>query len=50
MGLGGEQDLQVLAGIGIVRLESQGFLKLADGLVDLAFQAEGGARLLWAGA
>ena len=43
---GGERDGQVLAGLGIVRLESQGFLELADGLVGLAFLAEGGAQVV----
>ena len=46
MGLGGERGVQVLAGVGIVRLESQGFLELADGLVGLAFPAEGDAEVV----
>ena len=50
MGLGGERGVQVLAGVGIVRLESQGFLELADRLVGLALPDEGRPRLLWASA
>ena len=46
IGLGGEHELQVLAGVGIVRLESQGFLELADRLVGLAFPAEGDAEVV----
>ena len=46
MGLGGEHDVQVLAGVGIVRLESQGFLELADRLVGLAFLDEGDAQVV----
>ncbi len=32
-----QQDVQVLAGLGIVRLESESFLELADRLTGLAF-------------
>src|ERR1035437_4883016 len=41
MGLGGQHDLQVLARVGVVRLESQGFLELPDRFVGLALHAEG---------
>ena len=44
--LGGERDIQVLAGLGIIRLESQGFLELADRLVGSAFLGEGDAEVV----
>jgi len=46
IGLGGEHSVQVVAGVGIVRLESEGFLALADRLVELAFPAEGAAEIV----
>ena len=46
IGLGSKRPIQVVAGVGIVRLESQGFLELADRLVDLAFLAEGDAEVV----
>ena len=44
--MGGERDDQVLAGVGIVRLESQGFLELADRLADSALLVEGAAQVV----
>src|ERR1019366_7920745 len=44
--LGGERDDQVLAGVGIVRLESQGFLELLDRLTDTAPLVEGAAQVV----
>ncbi len=46
MGLGGKHGVQVLAGLGIARLESQGFLELMDRLVRLAFPDEGQAQVV----
>src|ERR1035438_6729514 len=43
--LGGKRGVQVLAGAGKVRLESQGFLELADGFADAALPIEGGAQV-----
>ena len=45
MGLGGERGVQVFAGAGEVRLESEGFMELPDRLVGAAFQAEGKAEV-----
>ena len=44
--LGGERGVQVFAGVGIVRLESQGFLELADRLAGAALLVEGGAEII----
>ena len=44
--LGAEHVVQVPAGVGIVRLYSQGFLELADCLVHLALLAEGDAEVI----
>src|ERR1035438_2874492 len=44
--LGSERDQQVLAGVGIVWLESQGFLELADCLDGAALSMEGGAQVV----
>src|ERR1017187_9112248 len=44
--LGGERDEKVLAGVGIVRLESQGFLELLDRLSDTAPLVEGAAQVV----
>src|ERR1039457_4807266 len=43
--LGGKRGVQVLAGAGKVRLESQGFLELADGFAGAALPIEGGAQV-----
>jgi hypothetical protein len=43
LSLGGEREVQVFAGISIVRLESQGFLELADRLRVAALLVEEGA-------
>src|ERR1035437_6550848 len=43
-GLGGERNDQVLAGLGVVRLESQGCLELADGLGETAPLVKGAAQ------
>ena len=46
MRLGSQRGLQVLARVGIVRLESQGFLELSDRLGGSALPVEGDAEVV----
>ena len=42
MCLDGKRSVQVLAGVSMVRFESEGLLEFADGLVHLVLVEEGG--------
>ena len=41
-----EGDAEVVVGLGVIRFQADGFLVLADRLVDLAFLGEGGAEVV----
>ena len=41
-----EGDAEVVVGLGVIRFQAEGFLELADRLVDLAFLAEGDAEVV----
>ena len=41
-----EGDAEIVVGIGIIRFQADGFLKLADGLVNLALLDEGDAEVV----
>ena len=46
IGLGGEHSVQVLAGLGIVRIQFQSLLKLADRLPGAALLVPGAAQVI----
>ena len=44
--LGGKSDAQVIVSRGIIRIQANGFLKLADGPADLVLVEEGDAKIV----